>query len=380
MSSVPKISSLLAACLLLNAPFALADSASSIAATPSGGESTANSSEFPKQILRTGINLNSTNISPNTAQLADNINLTPLLEKVRISRQRVDALAASPERTEARVDLMEARSEAFQIIGRTNLEIDFTLAEMRAEQDLYNEILSTFTSNRDKTLARVNAASFISNGVLWAVCEGLAIPTHTQGVYAVSSGITGILAGLIPSFASMYTLKAVNGKKKTSEVEPNMLAKLFDYPTQPDIEYPRSVWTYLNQAPADSDGKRSRKNIIIDRWIADSNIPNFTNRNSKEQLDVITASLAQKKGLSIATLSTRQTMLEQLSSEILKMKRMLLELAMVVQGDKQFVALRQPATPVSAAPRAPRKVASSDYAPDAAANLTTQAFQSMLVP
>lgn len=325
------------------------------------GAPAANTNAFPKQILRTGINLNTDTCSPNTVQVASDIGLKPTLEKIQSLRQRIDLSAQSADRNDSRLDLLEARSHAFQIIQRTNLEIDFVLAEMRAEEDVYNEILSTFTSDRDKTLARANAASFVSNGALWAVCEGLAIPTHTKGVYAVSSGITGILAGIIPSFASMYTLKAVNGKKKTSEVEPNMLAKLFNYPTTSDIEYPRSVWLYLNQAPANSSDKKTRKDLMIDRWISDSNIPNFTKRDSKQQLDVLTASVAQKKGLTIATLNTRQVMLQQLSSEVLKMKRILLELAMVVQGDKQLVAAEPTTTriPVSQSSIRPRRIASA---------------------
>jgi hypothetical protein len=136
----------------------------------------------------------------------------------------------------------------------------------------------------------------------------------------------------------MYTLKAINGKKKTSEVEPNMLAKLFGYPVNQDIEYPVSVWRFLNQTPADEPKAKTRHDQLVDRWIKDSNIPNFTSRDNKEQLDVLTASVAQKKGLTISTLSTRQVMLQQLSAEVLKMKRMLLELAMAVQGEKQLVA------------------------------------------
>jgi hypothetical protein len=136
----------------------------------------------------------------------------------------------------------------------------------------------------------------------------------------------------------MYTLKAVNGKSKTSEVEPNMLAKLFKYPTTADIDYPHSVWEYLNEVPADQPKAKKRLDQLVDRWIADSNLPSFTDRSSHKQLDVITASVAQAKGLSIGTLTTRQSMLQQLSSEIMKMKRMLLELTMVVQGEKQFTA------------------------------------------
>jgi hypothetical protein len=67
-----------------------------------------------------------------------------------------------------------------------------------------------------------------------------------------------------------------------------------------------------------------------------ANISGFTDRNSKHQLDVITATVAQKKGLSITALTARTVMLQQLSAEVLKMKRFLLELKLVVVGEKQF--------------------------------------------
>jgi len=88
--------------------------------------------------------------------------------------------------------------------------------------------------------------------------------------------------------------------------------------------------------PADDRSGKTRRDQLIDRWISDKNISSFTDRSSKKQLDVITASVPQRKGLSITTLTVRQVMLQQLGSEILKMKRMLLEISMVVQGEKRI--------------------------------------------
>ncbi len=167
------------------------------------------------------------------------------------------------------------------------------------------------------------------------VAEGLDVPTYRSPRLSIPSGINGILAGIVPSVASMYALRQLNGKTSKSEADPNMLAKLFDYPTNPEVEYPKCVWQFLNLPPAGENINKTRKDLIINRWIEDKNIPNFTDRHTKD-LDIITASISRPKGLSIVNLNLRQIMLEQLGAEVLKMKRFLLELSMVIQGEKRI--------------------------------------------
>ncbi len=297
-----------------------------------------NSQEVPTQILRTGINLSVQQISPNTRQLADILKITPLLKKIQDKRESLgekdEFLTIDDLRNSHRLALNVI--DAMQIIQEANLAVDFTLAEISAEQNVYTDILGNYQSSRDKAVFKTNALSFITNGALWAVCEGLDIPTYARPRYSISSGTTGILAGIIPSVASAYALYQLDGKHRPSEVDPNMLAKIFNYPINPDIDYPNSVWQFLNSVPADERGTQTRRDLLIERWVTDKNIPNFTDRSSKDQLDVITASVSRSKGLSIATLNVRQVMLKQLSAEILKMKRMLLELSMVVHGEKRI--------------------------------------------
>ncbi len=303
-------------------------------------EKGANSLTEPKRILRTGVDLCQTGLSPNTLQLADTIGITPILSNIGNLRRKVaDSSNLSPvEKLTARQDLWDATLSGALLIQKTDLEIDYTLAEIDAEQEAYAEMLATYLNDRDKSLALTNAIGFISNGALWAVCEGLAIPTFKQPRYAISSGITGILAGIVPSAASMYAMKQVSGKKRLSEVEPNMLAKIFDYKTDLHIEYPRTVWEFMTQVPAGGPSTGTRRQQMIDSWISDANISAFTDRSSKSQLDVLTASVSHKNGLSIDTLTARKVMLQKVSSEIMKMKRMLLEISMALQGDKVFSA------------------------------------------
>ncbi|HEY9731778.1 MAG TPA: hypothetical protein V6C89_07690 [Drouetiella sp.] len=309
----------------------LSANASAVAALP-------NSQEFPKQILRTGVDLNSSDVSANSRQLADILKLTPLLERNQQLRTKIDPINFDPtvENIAISQQLIACVSESTQIIQEANLSVDFTLAEIQAEQNIYNEILTTYTGDRDKATLRTNAISYILNGALWSVCEGLAIPTNTHPNLTAPSGVTGILAGIIPSIASIYALKQLSGKKQTSEKDPNMLAKIFDYPVSPEIDYPRTVWEFLNTSQVGEPSGKTRRVLLIERWVADKNIPEFTESTESKQLDVITASVPRKKALNIATLNTRLAMLQQLSAEILKMKRMLLELSMVVHGEKHI--------------------------------------------
>jgi hypothetical protein len=300
-------------------------------------EPKANSAAVPTQILKTGINLTDSSVSPNGVQVAEIIGLVPVLNKLQDLRPRLSQIkGAAPtlENLALRQDYNDAKMEARQVIEQANLEVDYVLAEINAERNLYAEILDSLTGKRDKLVARSNAASYYTNGVLWAVGEGFDIPTYRVPKCSIPSGTISILAGVVPSFFSLWAMHQYDGKKLNSEDDPNMLAKLFDYPTNREVDYPASVLAFFNSVPPKGASKKSRKDQLIDRWISDDNMHSFTDRKSKVQLDSITAGASQKKGLSIDVLGARQYMLEQLASEVMKMKRMLLELSLAAKGDK----------------------------------------------
>ncbi len=129
-----------------------------------------NSQELPTQILRTGINLDVQEISPNSRQLADIIHISPILQAIQSQRDQSknnkDLLTFEDLRDS---HILTANViDAMQIIQETNLAIDFTLAEITAEQDAYRDVLTSYESNRDRAVLKTNAISFITNGILWA--------------------------------------------------------------------------------------------------------------------------------------------------------------------------------------------------------------------
>jgi len=305
----------------------------SLVQQPKTSESSANTLEIPGSILDTGTDVHSATLSPNAVQLANQLGVLVPLQHAQEMKTRGGSAASLPER----VELLETREHISEILRTTEMEVNFVLSEIYDEQSLYSDIMSSYTSQRDKAVAVTNAVSFGTNGILWAIAEAFDAPTNKYPNLSVPSGTIGILAGIVPSIASALTLKEVNGRKHSAPAAPNMLAKLFDRPTNKLIEYPNSVWTFLNAVPAgDADAKpKRRRDSIIDRWVSDKNIPSFTDRSSQSQIDVVTASARQNKTLTIAVLSTRITLLQQLASEIYKMNRLLLELEMVLEGSKQ---------------------------------------------
>jgi hypothetical protein len=159
-------------------------------------ESGANSVAIPKQILRTGINIFTTDVSANSRQLADSMGLAPLLRRMVMLRARVAQSSGEPtlESLAVRQELSETMAQVNQMILEASLEVDFVLAEISAEQTVYTDMLSSYQAERDKVVARANSSSYWANGVLWAVGEAFDIPTYRVPKYSIPSGTVSILA------------------------------------------------------------------------------------------------------------------------------------------------------------------------------------------
>lgn len=295
-----------------------------------------NTVKVPAPLLESEVSLTERGLSPEAVALADQLKMAPLIEQIEGERRRLSDLGRvqTLESISARQNLIEDRQEALTIIEEARLDIDYALAEIHDEESLYHELLDSYTARRDKQVAVTNEVSFVSNGALWAIGEAFDIPTWKRPKYSIPSGTVSILAGVVPSLASMWAMHIYPGGHYSQEQYPNMLSKIFNYPVTPRIDYPSTVWDYLNAPPSGVKTSKSRIQLLINRWISDKNIPSFTDATSRAQLDIITASKTHGRHMTIDLMAARLTMLNQLSAEILKMNRPLLELMMAVRGEK----------------------------------------------
>lgn len=210
---------------------------------------------------------------------------------------------------------------------------------------LYTELMEAYGAERNRKVAHTNLLAFATNGVMWTIAEGLTIPTYRVPSLSVGSGVVGILAGITPSVFSALAIKLIEGRPHRPKELPNMLSKIFGYPTTQNTEYPESVWKFLNTVPDGDTGDGTRKEQIIQHWIRDNYIPSFTKRDSSEQLDrLIGDGSRERYKLTIALLRDRRTMLQQLHAQISKMNRLLLELLMVMRGEKIYKPEPEPIT------------------------------------
>ena len=216
-------------------------------------------------------------------------------------------------------------------IEQTRLEIEFVQAGLSLEIAMQDELLHGFEAERDKRMNSNYLWSFRTNGALWAVAEGLDIPTYNHPRYSIPSGTIGIVAGLVPSLFSMIAIRDKGGHYER-EARPNILSKIFSYPPPPEMDFPKSVWNWMNTPIANGVSTKSKLCELVDRWAEDKYMQSFSDKTSKAQLDIITGAVQSR--LSLQLISDRLAMLRQVSSLVGMMNRPLLELMMAVRGEK----------------------------------------------
>ncbi len=274
------------------------------------------------------------NLSPEALQIAEQLKLVPGLIDFKRLKERARAVvdAESKEALALRLEVLEQEQRLVSVITQTSLEIDTVMARIDQEQAINNVLLRRYSESRDRTVALTNAASFVTNGALWAVAEALDIPTWNRPKYSISSGAVGILAGLVPTAASLYALKEVGGHHYSKLSQANILAKLFGYEVGPDIDYPDSVWTFLNTVPPGSPGGLSRRQRLMSWWTRDKLIPGPTSPGARRKIGILTAETVPRRSVTIAVVSERLAMLEQLTAVVFRAKELLLEIIRCIRA------------------------------------------------
>ena len=282
-------------------------------------------------IFETPSDPNSFDLSPDAVQFSDALGLTGKLKRLDELRKQLEQFKGQRAPLELRQDVIELKTDLMASIQQARLEIDFVVAEIEEEETIFEESLRAYTNERDARVNKANLWAFRTNGVLWAGAEALDIPTYRTAKLSIPSGAIGIAAGLVPSIFSAFAVRASMGLHHERESYPNILSKLYSFPTSPRIEFPESVWTHLNSKPAGEE-KQTRRELLMEHWRHNRNITLFKTGETNERLSLLTG-ITQRR-IDMELLNDRLTMIRELKAVVLQMNRLLLEINMVMQEKK----------------------------------------------
>jgi hypothetical protein len=275
---------------------------------------------------------NSTELSPIALQVAGFLGIENSLRRLETLRKQLASTTGSKPALETRQEYTELKLDMLTAIEQARLDIDFVSAELEDEHARDMELYQSCNDEQTRRILRANINAFRTNGILWAVAESLDIPTYKSPKYSIPSGTIGIIAGIVPSIFSLYAVRPPKERYIYTSY-PNMLCKIFAYPVTPRTEYPNSVWSFLNAKPV-GEPTRTRREIMIEHWSSDKNIHCSKKLKDKDTLDLVTGT--KQEVVTPDLLSDQILMLNETKAIVLQMNRPLMELMMLVRGQKQF--------------------------------------------
>ena len=261
-------------------------------------------------------------LSPEAAQVADEIGVTSLLNKLANSRT-----GKSPIPFE---DLV-TRQEITEKVLTASLDVDSVNAIIDAEIEQIRSIRSDLQSQRDKAQNIINVASLVTGGALGVVNTALQFKSSTANL---GNGI-GVAGGAATVVLSIVGISKQKGGKRVLADSPRMLARFFGrQPGAPESiksDYPEAIWSYLNFPSSSESTMVMRKEQLIAKWKTEGRIKQDGSPSGERQIEAMSSNISQMRRLNIDELSDRVAMLLDVRASVSLMKRDLAELMRSMQ-------------------------------------------------
>lgn len=259
-------------------------------------------------------------LSPGAQEVASEIGVTPLIERLYRLPERGTGGTMSLEALSIRQEITEA------VVG-SSLEVDGIIAEIDSEQAQINAIRADLEARRDHAINLNTIANIVASGFTGVVGTALQFKNSTANL---GNGI-GVAGAGISTLLSLIGLRQQRGGRKSLGVAPNLLAKLFDRRPEFHSDYPSEVWTYLNSVPPTESGKETRRALLIKRWSDLGRIESSETERGRRKIELLTSSISQQRSLTIDLLDDRGAMLADLRAQVSLIKRDLSKLMLALR-------------------------------------------------
>ena len=260
-------------------------------------------------------------LSPGAEEVASEIGVTPLIERLYRLPERGVGGTMSLEALSLRQEITEA------VVG-ASLEVDGVIAEIDSELAQINAIRTDLEARRDHAINLNTIANIVASGFTGVLGTALQFKNSTANL---GNGI-GVAGAGISTLLSVIGLRQQRGGHKALGVAPNLLARLFDKKPEFHSDYPAEVWTYLNAVPPAESGKETRRGLLIKRWAELGRIESIDTPKGQRKIELLTSSISQQRSLTIDLLDDRGAMLADVRAQVSLIKRDLSKLMLALRS------------------------------------------------
>ena len=260
-------------------------------------------------------------LSPEAAQVADQIGVAPLLRQL----ERLPGGSVA-DRSSRMLESLSVRQEITERVLSTSLDIDSVNAVIDSEVEQIRGIRADLQAKRDKAQNIINIGSIITGGVAGAVTSALQFKPSTVNL---GNGI-GVAGGAGSVLLSIVGIHKQGGRRQSIGDSPRMLARFFG--RLPDATeaiasgYPEEVWSYLNSAPPSQPNMGTRREQLFAKWRREGRVNQDGSPKGERRIEVMSSNISRLRKLSINEMSDRVTMLLDVRAKVSLMKRGLSEI------------------------------------------------------
>jgi len=249
-------------------------------------------------------------------QTAKTLNVLPVFERLR-------SLATSSDSQNA-LEAMRLNQRLLMEVTTASLEVDATMGEIDAEIAETWELKNYLAARRQRRIDLLNLASLGIGGSVGTASAALGLTEHTR-----ASGVLGVIAGSSTTTLSVIGLGVRTRGSGRLEVPSNMLARIFDLPSDPNNIYPAVVARFMNSPAPNDTEQMTRQQRLISTWSRLGRIPAMGSAQAKEKMRRMASRPGDGIELSINELDDRQAMLYDFRARLTFMKR---DLAALLSG------------------------------------------------
>ena len=254
-------------------------------------------------------------LSPEARQTAGIIGIVSTLDQF-------DKLRTEPPSPDTVVQKLVLQQRMTTALLDAVLDVDAVIASIQSEETQIQHVQNRLSAQRDRVVGLATLGSIIAGSGVGIIGNSLALSKKT----ALAGNAVSVGSGVAATVLSLVAIRLARGGKESIEVSPNMLARLFDQPSDDISLWPEDVWNFLNAVPVQSTRTQTRLESLKDTWTMQGRISLRNSAASEAKIAFLTSSSAEPRRLSLDNLSDRSAMLADTRAQVALMKRDLAEL------------------------------------------------------